>query len=80
MAIDPEAQGKGLGRTLVDVGLRHLRSVGMEDVLLYVESDNVPAVAALRGPRLHPRCRGHARDVRAARAAVRMTGVSEPWS
>ncbi len=49
MAIDPEAQGKGLGRTLVDVGLRHLRSVGMEDVLLYVESDNVPAVGLYEG-------------------------------
>jgi mycothiol synthase len=49
MAIDPEAQGKGLGRALVDVGLRHLRSVGMEDVLLYVESDNVPAVGLYEG-------------------------------
>jgi mycothiol synthase len=44
VAIDPDAQGRGLGRTLVDVGLRHLRSVGLDDVLLYVESDNTPAV------------------------------------
>lgn len=44
MAIDPELHGKGLGKALVDVGLRHLRSVGLEDVLLYVESDNAPAI------------------------------------
>ncbi len=44
VAIAPEAQGKGLGRTLVDVGLRHLHSLGLTDVLLYVESDNLPAV------------------------------------
>jgi mycothiol synthase len=49
VAIDPDTQGQGLGRTLVDVGLRHLRSVGMEDVLLYVESDNVPAVRLYEG-------------------------------
>ena len=45
VAIDQDTQGKGLGRTLVDVGLRHLRSVGIEDVLLYVESDNTSAVS-----------------------------------
>jgi mycothiol synthase len=44
VAIDPAAQGKGLGRTLVDLGLRHLGSLGLDDVLLYVESDNAPAV------------------------------------
>jgi mycothiol synthase len=49
MAIDPDTQGKGLGRALLDVGLRHLRSVGLEDVLLYVESDNLPAVGLYEG-------------------------------
>jgi mycothiol synthase len=44
VAIDPAAQGKGLGRALVDLGLRHLGSLGLDDVLLYVESDNAPAV------------------------------------
>jgi mycothiol synthase len=44
VAIAPEAQGQGLGRTLVDVGLGHLHSLGMTEVLLYVESDNTPAI------------------------------------
>ncbi len=44
VAIDPDAQGRGLGNALVDVGLKHLRSVGLDEVLLYVESDNTPAV------------------------------------
>jgi mycothiol synthase len=44
VAIDPDAQGKGLGQVLVDAGLRHLGSLGLDDVLLYVESDNTPAV------------------------------------
>jgi mycothiol synthase len=49
VAIDPAAQGKGLGRALVDVGLRHLRSQGLDEVLLYVESDNLPAVRLYEG-------------------------------
>ncbi len=44
VGIDPASQGLGLGKVLVDAGLRHLRDGGAEDVLLYVESDNVPAV------------------------------------
>jgi mycothiol synthase len=44
VAIEPDAQGRGLGNALVNAGLRHLRSVGLDDVLLYVESDNTPAV------------------------------------
>jgi len=49
MAVDPEAQGMGLGKVLVDVGLRHLRALGLDDVLLYVESDNLPAVRLYEG-------------------------------
>jgi mycothiol synthase len=80
MAIDPETQGKGLGRTLVDVGLRHLRSVGIDNVLLYVESDNVPAVGLYEGQGFtHAAADTHVMYVRPA-AAVRMTGVSETWS
>jgi mycothiol synthase len=44
VAVDPEVHGRGLGNALVDVGLKHLRSLGLEEVLLYVESDNTPAV------------------------------------
>jgi mycothiol synthase len=45
VAIDPEAQGRGLGRALTLAGLHHLASRGLDEVLLYVESDNAPAVA-----------------------------------
>ncbi len=45
LGIDPDAQGLGLGRALTDLGLAHLRGVGLGQVLLYVEEDNVPAVA-----------------------------------
>jgi mycothiol synthase len=44
VGIDPASQGLGLGKVLVEAGLRHLRDGGADDVLLYVESDNVPAV------------------------------------
>jgi mycothiol synthase len=49
VGIDPSAQGKGVGRVLVDVGLRHLQSLGLQHVLLYVESDNLPAVRLYEG-------------------------------
>ena len=37
--------GRGLGRLLTLAGLHHLEGLGVEEVLLYVESDNAPAVA-----------------------------------
>jgi mycothiol synthase len=49
VGIDPASQGLGLGKVLVDAGLRHLHDGGAEDVLLYVESDNVPAVRLYEG-------------------------------
>ncbi len=45
LGIDPDAQGLGLGRALTALGLAHLRRSGLAQVLLYVEEDNVPAVA-----------------------------------
>jgi mycothiol synthase len=45
VAIAPEAQGRGLGRVLTLAGLHHLAGLGVAEVLLYVESDNHPAVA-----------------------------------
>lgn len=45
VGIDPDAQGQGLGKLLTLAGLHHLASAGVEEVLLYVESDNAPAIA-----------------------------------
>jgi mycothiol synthase len=44
VAVDPAAQGHGLGRVLTLAGLHHLAGLGVDEVLLYVESDNTPAV------------------------------------
>ncbi|MFC8178429.1 MULTISPECIES: mycothiol synthase [Nocardiaceae] len=44
VGIDPEAQGRGLGRVLTLAGLHYLRGRDLQDVLLYVESDNAAAV------------------------------------
>jgi len=45
VGVAPAAQGRGLGRALTLAGLHHLAGAGVEEVLLYVESDNAPAVA-----------------------------------
>ncbi|MGA8845084.1 MAG: mycothiol synthase [Nocardioides sp.] len=44
VAVGPRAQGRGLGRVLTLAGLHHLAETGVDEVLLYVESDNAPAV------------------------------------
>ena len=49
LGIDPDAQGLGLGRTLTDLGLAHLRARGLRQVLLYVEEDNATAVRLYEG-------------------------------
>lgn len=43
VGVAPHAQGRGLGRVLTVAGLRHLASRGVQEVHLYVESDNVAA-------------------------------------
>ncbi len=45
VAIAPQAQGRGLGRTLTLAGLHHLTARGAQEIVLYVESDNLPARA-----------------------------------
>jgi mycothiol synthase len=44
VGVDPDAQGLGLGRALTIVGLQHLRSQGLTEAMLYVESDNRAAI------------------------------------
>lgn len=48
VGVDPDAQGRGLGGALTLAGLHHLAGRGLHEVILYVEADNVPAVATYR--------------------------------
>ncbi|MCW2766986.1 MAG: mycothiol acetyltransferase [Nocardioides sp.] len=41
IGIDPAAQGRGLGKALTLAGLHHLAGLGVDEVLLYVEADNL---------------------------------------
>jgi mycothiol synthase len=45
VGVDPDAQGLGLGTALTLAGLHHLHRSGLSNVILYVESDNKPALA-----------------------------------
>ena len=45
VAVDPVAQGRGLGKAVTAAGLAHLASVGVRRIILYVESDNEAAIA-----------------------------------
>ena len=45
LGVAPEGQGRGLGRLLTAEGLHHLAQRGVDEVHLYVESDNAPAIA-----------------------------------
>jgi mycothiol synthase len=45
LGVDPSAHGLGLGAALTLAGLRYLRSVGLDQVMLYVEETNGPATA-----------------------------------
>jgi mycothiol synthase len=49
LGVDPAAGGRGLGKALLDIGLRHLQAVGDTEVELYVEGDHARAVALYRG-------------------------------
>ncbi len=44
VGVDPDAQGLGLGRQLTVAGLRHLRSRGLHQVMLYVDESNAAAI------------------------------------
>jgi mycothiol synthase len=45
VATNPKAAGRGLGTLLTNVGLRHLATQGIDEVILYVDGDNDPAIA-----------------------------------
>ena len=44
IAIDPDYHGTGLGKPMTEAGLNYLHSKGLSTGMLYVESDNIPAV------------------------------------
>jgi mycothiol synthase len=44
LGVAPGHQGHGLGRTLTVIGLEHLRSRGLHEVMLYVDESNTAAV------------------------------------
>ncbi|MET1034798.1 MAG: mycothiol synthase [Arthrobacter sp.] len=48
VGVVPEARGTGLGRALTLAGIAHLRSLGLEAVMLYVDADNTAAVRLYR--------------------------------
>jgi mycothiol synthase len=48
VGIDPDTQGKGLGRRLTEAGLDRMRQNDIPSAHLYVEADNVAAVRLYR--------------------------------
>ena len=49
VGVSPEHQGRGLGRSLTVAGLRHLRSLGLTQAMLYVDADNTSALRTYTG-------------------------------
>jgi mycothiol synthase len=48
LGVDPAYQGRGLGPALTLAGLRYLSSLGITEVILYVDGENAPAIATYR--------------------------------
>lgn len=48
VGVAPEAQGRGLGRSLTLAGIEHLHRQGLSAIMLYVDADNAPAVGLYR--------------------------------
>ena len=49
VATNPKAAGRGLGTLLTNVGLRHLATQRVDEVILYIDGDNDPAIAVYGG-------------------------------
>lgn len=49
VAVDPEERGSGLGRALTLAGLHLLRARGLDQVMLYVDASNTPAISLYEG-------------------------------
>ena len=49
VAVDPEERGSGLGRALTLGGLHLLRARGLDQVMLYVDASNTPALDLYEG-------------------------------
>lgn len=49
VAVDPAERGSGLGRALTLAGLHHLRSLDLDQAMLYVDASNTPAIALYEG-------------------------------
>jgi mycothiol synthase len=45
VGVRPDAQGGGLGKALTTIGLQHLAGLGVPTAMLYVDADNLAAVA-----------------------------------
>jgi mycothiol synthase len=44
VGVDPDAHGGGIGRALTLAGLRYLHERGLDQVMLYADEDNAPAI------------------------------------
>ncbi len=49
VGVDPGVRARGLGRALTVAGLRHLRSLGLAQAMLYVDASNTAAIRLYEG-------------------------------